>query len=99
MTYRLTFLKSAKKEWDQLPSLIQKQLKNKLLKIIHTPHIPKNKLVGLEDCYKIKLRASGYRLVYRVDENRITVQVIGIGKRDKGDIYQIVYHRLSLEPS
>lgn len=94
MTYRLTFLQSAKKEWDKLASSIQKQLKSKLIKIIEHPHIPKNKLVGLPDCYKIKLRASGYRLVYRVDDNRITIQVISIGRRDKGEVYDLVYHRI-----
>lgn len=94
MIYKLTFLKSAKKEWDKLASPIQKQLKSKLVKIIEHPHIPKNKLVSLPNCYKIKLRASGYRLVYRVDDNRITIQVIAIGKRDKDEIYKVVHYRV-----
>ncbi|MDF3033514.1 MAG: hypothetical protein K0R76_468 [Alphaproteobacteria bacterium] len=94
MTYKLTFLESARKEWDDLPSTIQKQLKAKLFKIIERPYIPKNKLSGLKDCYKIKLRASGYRLVYRVYEDRIVVEVVAIGKRDKSAIYKLVRQRL-----
>lgn len=94
MPYKLTFLKSAKKEWDKLATTIQKQLKNQLIKIIEHPHIPKNKLVGLPDCYKIKLYSSGYHLVYRVDDNRITVQVISVGKRDKGEVYDLGHYRV-----
>jgi len=94
MPYSLTFLESAKKEWDDLPSPIQKHLKAKFFKVIEHPHIPKNKLVGLKDCYKIKLRASGYRLVYRVYDDRVIVQVVAIGKRDKSAIYRTIHQRI-----
>ena len=63
MTYKLTFLRSAKKEWDRLDCSIQQQFKSKLASILIHPHIPKNKLLGMEGCYKIKLKAIGYRLV------------------------------------
>ncbi|ABX49167.1 addiction module toxin, RelE/StbE family [Shewanella baltica OS195] len=36
----------------------------KLAEILQHPHIEANKLRDLPDCYKIKLRTSGYRLVY-----------------------------------
>jgi len=94
MTYKLTFLESAKKEWDKLPFEIQRQIKTKLQKIVNNPHIPKNKLSGFKNCYKIKLRTSGYRLVYQVYEDKIVIQVIAVGKRDKSEIYQLVHHRL-----
>lgn len=94
MTYNLTFLESAKKEWDDLPKTIQKQLKNKLLKVLEYPYIPKNKLSGLKDCYKIKLRSSGYRLVYRVYEERVVIQIVAVGRRDKSEVYKLVHHRM-----
>jgi len=37
----------------------------------------------MEDCYKIKLRSVGYRLVYQVRENEIVVSVVSVGKREK----------------
>ena len=37
----------------------------------------------MKDIYKIKLRSLGYRLVYRVDDTRIVVMVVAVGKRDK----------------
>jgi mRNA interferase RelE/StbE len=35
----------------------------------------------MPDCYKIKLRAAGYRLVYQVEDKTVTVIVVAVGKR------------------
>ncbi|MBS0185594.1 MAG: type II toxin-antitoxin system RelE/ParE family toxin [Proteobacteria bacterium] len=94
MTYKLTFLASAKKEWDKISPDIQKFFKSKLIKVLEAPHVPKNKLMNMEGCYKIKLCSSGYRLVYRVYDDRVVVQVIAIVKRDKNLIYNIASRRL-----
>jgi mRNA interferase RelE/StbE len=34
------------------------------------------------------LRASGYRLVYEVDDEAIVIYVIAVGKRDRGIVYK-----------
>ena len=94
MTYNLTFLESAKREWKKLSPDLQKLFKSKLAKVLEHPHIPKNKLNNMDGCYKIKLRSAGYRLVYRVHDDRIVVQVIAVGKRDKNLIYQTASSRL-----
>ncbi len=95
MTYNLTFLESAKKEWDKLDEQTQKDFKKKLLERIDNPLVPKDKLTGLKDCYKIKLRTVGYRLVYRVYNDRVVVQVIAVAKRDKNLVYKLVKSRLA----
>ncbi|MBY0500920.1 MAG: type II toxin-antitoxin system RelE/ParE family toxin [Alphaproteobacteria bacterium] len=95
MTYKLTFLKSAKKEWNKLAPPIKEQFKNKLVTRLENPCIPKDRLTGMVDCYKIKLRASRYRLVYKVVNDRVTVQVIAVGKRDKEEVYKIAHTRLN----
>lgn len=87
MTYKLTFLKEAEKEWKKLPPPIQQQFKKKLAEILEHPKIVANRLSGMADCYKIKLRSVGYRLVYRVYDDRVVVQVIAVGKRDKSSVY------------
>ncbi|MGS0099138.1 type II toxin-antitoxin system RelE family toxin [Escherichia coli] len=37
----------------------------------------------MHDCYKIKRRAAGYRLVYQVRDQTITVFVFAVGKRER----------------
>lgn len=94
MTYKITFLKSAEKEWNNLSLEIQHQFKKKLFKIAENPHIPRGKLGGMKDCYKIKLSSIGYRLVYKVINERIVIQIISVGKREKNLVYETAKRRL-----
>jgi len=50
--------------------------------ILENPKIPKNKLRGSTDLYKVKLRSAGYRLVYHVIDERVVIIVIDVDKRD-----------------
>ena len=88
MNYKLKFLPTALKEWKKLDNTIQIQLKKKLIERLQSPHVPSCQLSGFENHYKIKLRASGYRLVYEVINEEICVLVIAIGKRDKNLVYK-----------
>ncbi len=94
MIYKLVFLKSAKKEWDKLNPFVQKQFKTKLIQRMENPCVPKDKLIGMQDCYKVKLRSLGYRLVYKVNKDKITSQVVAVGKRDKEAVYKLAHNRL-----
>lgn len=87
MTYKLKFLPSALKEWKKLSPPIQKQFKKKLGERIINPRNQASQLRGFKDAYKIKLRAVGYRLVYEVNDNEITIFVIAVGKRERGLVY------------
>jgi len=53
-------------------SSIQKKLSERL----SNPRVPASRLHGFADHYKIKLRATGYRLVYEVLDKEICVLVI-----------------------
>lgn len=94
MIYELTFLESAKKEWKKLAPDIQNQFKAKLQERLLNPHIPKAKLSTMPNCYKIKLHAVGYRLVYKVIDTRLVVQVVAIGRRDQNTVYKLAHSRL-----
>ena len=87
MTYKLAFLPIALKEFKQLDNGVREQFKRKLFDLLENPNIPSNSLSGFQNHYKIKLKASGYRLVYEVEEDKVRVLVIAVGKRDKGKIY------------
>ncbi|MDP2562511.1 type II toxin-antitoxin system RelE/ParE family toxin [Psychrobium sp. 1_MG-2023] len=87
MTYKLEFKKSALKEWNKLGSTLQQQFKKKLIERLAVPHVPVSKLAGADNMYKIKLRQSGYRLVYKVEDDIVIVTVFAVGKRERGDVY------------
>ena len=94
MRYRLRFHELALKEWRKLDATLREQFKKKLAERLDTPRIPSAVLSDMPDCYKIKLRKVGYRLVYRVDEDIIFVTVIAVGKRDKLRVYTAAQDRL-----
>lgn len=48
----------------------------------------------MPNCYKIKLRAIGYRLVYEVIDSRVVVTVIAVGKRERSKVYGAAAKRL-----
>jgi mRNA interferase RelE/StbE len=67
---------------------VQTQFKKKLTERLQQPHVPAAKLAGLPNAYKIKLRATGFRLVYEVDDHTVTVTVVVVGKREDNAVYQ-----------
>jgi mRNA interferase RelE/StbE len=86
--YKLKFLPTALKEWKKLDHSIKSQLKKQLKERLQNPHIRTSQLYGFENHYKIKLRASGYRLVYEVLKQEIFVLVIAVGTREKNLVYK-----------
>ena len=94
MTYKLAFKRTAKKEWDNLNDSVRKQFKKKLLERLKEPKIESAKLNGMKDCYKIKLRRAGYRLVYQVRYAEVIVSVIAIGKRERNAVYKAATKRI-----
>jgi len=67
----------------KLDNTIQAKFKKKLKTLLSSPHITSSKLSGFKNHYKIKLRATGYRLVYEVFDEEIYILVIAVGKREK----------------
>jgi mRNA interferase RelE/StbE len=94
MRYRVKFRKDALREWEKLDNAIQQQFARKLQKCRENPHIPSARLRCLPDCYKIKLRASGFRLVYQVIEDVLVIAVVAVGKRENSEAYMLASERL-----
>lgn len=78
----------ALKELRKLDGAVRLQFLRKLQERQSHPRVPGDALHGLKDCYKIKLRGAGYRLVYRVEDERIVILVLAIGKRERGSVYE-----------
>ncbi|BDR34509.1 TPA: type II toxin-antitoxin system RelE family toxin [Photobacterium damselae] len=94
MTYRLAIKEEAQKEWKKLNTNIQMQFKKKLVERLENPHVLASKLSNMPNCYKIKLRSAGYRLVYEVRDKDIVVIVIAVGKRERNEVYKTAIKRL-----
>lgn len=94
MTYELEFDARALKEFKKLDNTIRQQFKKKLKEILILHKIAANQLRELPHCYKIKLRSSGYRMIYQVNDETITVLVVAIGKRDKSSAYKKAVTRI-----
>ena len=73
MTYKLRFHELALAEWRKLDGSVREPLKKKMAERLECPRVPSAVLSSMADCYKIKLRGVGYRLVYRVDEEVMLV--------------------------
>ncbi len=93
MRFEVEFLETALKEWKALGSGIREQFRKKLKERCEHPHVPAARLHGSANRYKIKLRSAGYRLVYEVDDGRIVVVVIAVGRRDRMQVYEAARRR------
>ena len=94
MTYKLVFKTAAKKEWDKLDASIREQFKKKLAGRLEKPRVESARLNGMQDCYKIKLRSAGFRLVYQVRDNELVVSVVAVGKRERNHVYNVAVKRI-----
>lgn len=93
--YRLKFLPEAIEEWSALDGSVKEVLRKALKKRLEQPHTPGAQLHGdLRNCYKIKLRKQGYRLVYSVEDDALVVLVLAVDKREDMAAYRSAVERL-----
>lgn len=93
--YRLKFVPEALDEWNALDGSIKNVLRKLLKKRLTQPRVPGAELHGsLQDCYKIKLRRQGYRMVYLVEDDVLTVLILAVGKREDMAAYRAALERL-----
>lgn len=94
MTFKLVFKEQAKREWDKLDATVRKQFATKLRERLNAPRVEAARLSSMTDCYKIKLRRAGYRLVYQVRDQELVVSVVAVGKRERNFVYKQAVKRI-----
>jgi mRNA interferase RelE/StbE len=96
MSYSIEILPSARREWKKLDGEVKQQAVRKLERLLENPRVASARLSGMPDCYKVKLRSKGYRIIYRVVDERLQILIIAAGRRDAGkaDVYTIAAARL-----
>ena len=93
--YKIKFVPKALKEWHDLDGSVKEVLIKLLKKRLLEPRVPGAELQGeLSDCYKIKLRKQGYRLVYQVIDQTLVVLILAVDKREKMAAYRSAITRL-----
>ena len=74
--------------------VVKKILKKKLQDRLQNPVIESARVHGIKDCYKIKLRQTGYRLVYKVIKKEVVILVVAVGKRERNAAYKLASKRI-----
>jgi mRNA interferase RelE/StbE len=93
--YKVLLTKESLKEWNKIDHSIQRLFQRKLSSIVLNPVVVNNRLRGkLSNCYKIKLKRAGYRLVYEVRCQTIVLIVWAVDKRDDEKVYDSAISRL-----
>lgn len=86
-SYRVEFVKSAKKEFDPLQAKIQHKIVEALRLLAANPFselLKVKKLKGVQELYRVRL--GDYRLIYEVAKDASKLLVIKIGHRK--DVYR-----------
>ncbi len=99
MVYKIEFFPDAEKDFDGLDGSIRKEVAKKIDALADNPFLgkPLGKKYGadLAGFYKLYVSKKKYRIVYRLIGRHIEViEIVGIGKRDKEEIYKLVARRL-----
>ena len=78
-SYSLVIKKSAERELRALPKTDLRRITERIRGLAHNPRPPGNEKLSVQDRYRI--RRGDYRIVYGVDDERRTIEVVKIGHR------------------
>lgn len=81
------FRPKAAKTFKKLDAALQKQLARKLNERRANPRVVADSVREIPNAYKIKLRSSGFRLIYLVRDGQMVILVLSIGKREREEAY------------
>lgn len=85
--YSIAFRPSAAKAFKKLDLALQRQFARKLDQRSFDPIVPSARVRNIPNAYKIKLRSSGFRLIYLVRDRQLVILVLSIGRRDREEAY------------
>ena len=103
MACKVEFLPEAEKGFSSLDASIRKEAANKIDALSEKPFLGKalgNRFgIDLTGLYKLYFAKKKYRIVYRLTGGDVEIEeIVGIGKRDKEEIYRLVGKRLRKRP-
>lgn len=98
--YKLVWAKPLiREEYEKLDTSIQQRVKTQLRKLRKKPKLglPCGHKMGydLTGYRSIHFYSNKYRIIYEISEESKEVRIWGIGKREKGKVYQMVHQRVN----
>ncbi len=98
MAYKVEFLSEAAQEFEALDGSLRKIAAKQIDKLAERPELgePLGKRMGIDltGYRKIYFGKKAYRIVYEIQRQKLLILIIGIGKRERGEIYEEVARRL-----
>jgi mRNA interferase RelE/StbE len=99
MACRIEFLPAAEKDFDDLDRSVKKEAAKKIDALAENPFLgkPLGKKFGIDltGLYKLYIAKKKFRMVYRhVGERIEVIEIVGIGRRKKEEIYRLVAGRI-----
>lgn len=98
MKYNVHLIEEAKKEFKQLDNSqkipVAKQLKQLEISPYKGKPLGKKFGIDLTGYYKLYVLKKQIRIIYTVEENKVMVEVISIGRREEFAAYKDAYKRI-----
>ena len=98
LSYKVVFTEEAAADFRALDGSVKKLVATQLKKLEASPHLgqPLGNMRGfdLTGYYKLYAASKSIQVVYRIVEDEVVVEVVGIGKRADFEVYADVARRL-----
>ena len=99
MAYNVEFLPEAAREFEALDGSLKKLATKQIEKIAGRPELgePLGNRMGIDltGYRKIYFGEKSCRIVYEIQRGKLVILIIGIGKRERAEIYKEVAQRLT----
>jgi len=98
MAYKVEFLPEAAQEFEALDGSLKKIAAKQIDKLAEKPELGealgKRMGIDLTGYRKIYFGKKAFRIVYEIQRQKLLILIIGIGKRERAEIYKEVARRL-----
>lgn len=101
LPYKVVLTQSARKDFHSLDGSVKLQVAKQLKKLETSPHVGehlgKRGPFDLTGHYKLYAVKKTIRIVYRIHESTVIVEVVAIGKREDLQVYKSAFERILKE--
>jgi mRNA interferase RelE/StbE len=98
MAYKVEFLPEAAQEFEALDGSLKKIAAKQIDKLAEKPELGealgKRMGIDLTGYRKMYFGKKAFRIVYEIQRQKLLILIIGIGKRERAEIYKEVARRL-----